>query len=76
MKQMTISMFLLNFMFLISDLLPLPEEVSDAVALMSVLAAKFKCSLSVRKSKAGGIQFLVIWNSLKASKLEVQSLVG
>jgi hypothetical protein len=33
-------MFLLNFMFLLSDLPPLPEEVSDAIALMSVLAAK------------------------------------
>lgn len=76
-------MLLLNFMFLISDLLPLPEEISDAIALMSVLAAKLKCSLSVRKSKAGGIQFLMIWNSLKASKerikaskFEVQVRVG
>jgi hypothetical protein len=50
-------------MFLISDLLLLPEELSDAIALMSVLAAKLKCSLSVRKSKAGGMQFLLIWNS-------------
>lgn len=64
-------MFLLNFVFLISDLLLLPEEVSDAIALMSVLAAKLKCSLSVRKSKAGGIQFFMICNSLKASKFEV-----
>lgn len=60
---MTTSMLLLNFMFLISDLLLLPEELSDAIALMSVLAAKLKCSLSVRKSKAGGMQFLLIWNS-------------
>lgn len=73
---MIIYMLFLNFMFLISGLLPLPEEVSDAIALMSVLAAKLKCSLSVRKSKAGGIQFLVIWNSLKASKFEAQVLVG
>lgn len=76
MKKLIISMLLLNFMFLISDLLPLPEEISDAIALMSVLAAKLKCSLSVRKSKAGGIQFLMIWNSLKASKFEVQVRVG
>lgn len=63
-------------MFLLSDRLPLPEEVSDAMALMSVLAAKLRRSLSVRKSKAGGIQFLEIWNSLKASKLKVQVRVG
>ena len=69
-------MLLLNFMFLISDLLPLPEEVSDAIALNACLAAKLKCSLSVRKSKAGGIHFLMIWNSLKASQFEVQVRVG
>lgn len=74
--MMMISMLPLNSVFLISDLLPLPEEVSDAIALMSVLAAKLKGSLSVRKSKAGIIQFLVIWNSLTASKFEVQVLVG
>lgn len=34
------SVFLLNFMFLLSDLPPLPAEVRDAIALMSVLAAK------------------------------------
>ena len=70
-KKLMISMLLLNSMFLISDLLPLPKEVSDAIALMSVLAAKLKCSLSVRKSKAGITQFLMIWNSLTASKFEV-----
>jgi hypothetical protein len=43
---------------------------------MPVLAAKLKCSLSVRKSKAGGIRFLMIWNSLKASQFEVQVWVG
>lgn len=45
------SMLLLNFMFLISDLLPLPEEVSDAIALNACLAAKLKCSLSVKNLK-------------------------
>ena len=69
-------MLLLNFMFLISDLLPLPEEVSDAIALNACLAAKLKCSLSVRKSQAVGIHFLMIWNSLKASQFEVQVRVG
>lgn len=73
---MIMAMLRLNFMFLISDLLPLPEEVSDAIALMSVLAAKLKGSLSVRKSKAGDTLFLLIWNSLKASKFEVQVPVG
>lgn len=45
------SVFLLNFMFLLSDLPPLPAEVRDAIALMSVLAAKLSAHFLLENLK-------------------------